>query len=172
MKISLIVAMASNRVIGNNGAIPWHLSADLKKFRQITTGFPIIMGRKTYQSIGKPLPKRTNIIISSNPDYQPDGCRVFNNIDSALTHACQLAEQVFIIGGSSLYQSLLPIADSLYITQIHQNFTGDTWFPEFERHDWQEIAREYINNDPSVSFAYSFLQLTRNVSKANTHKNS
>jgi dihydrofolate reductase len=171
MKISLIVAMAKNRVIGDKGTMPWHLSADLKKFKNITTGFPIIMGRKTYQSIGKPLPNRSNIVISSNPDYKPDGCVVFNNIDSALTYACQLAEQVFIIGGSTLYQTLLPLTDTLYITQIHQNFAGDTWFPDFDSNDWLEIAREDINNDPSVVFAYSFLQLARNVSKANTQKN-
>ena len=161
MKISLIVAMASNRVIGDNGAMPWHLSADLKKFKQITTGFPIIMGRKTYQSIGKPLPNRTNIIISGNPQYQPEGCVVFNNIDNALTHACQLAEQVFIIGGSTLYQTLLPFVDTLYITQIHQEFSGDTWFPEFNSHDWAEVTREDIDDDASVPFNYSFLQLAK-----------
>ncbi len=161
MNISLIVAMASNRIIGDNGKMPWHLSADLKKFRKITTGFPIIMGRKTFQSIGKALPNRTNIIISNNADYSSDGCLVFNDLNSAVTHACQLAEQVFIIGGSTLYETLLPVANTLYITQIHQEFSGDTWFPAFDRNDWLEVAREDIHDDPSVTFDYSFVQLAR-----------
>lgn len=161
MNISLIVAMASNQVIGDNGQMPWHLSADLKKFRKITTGFPIIMGRKTFQSIGKALPNRTNIIISNNADYSSDGCLVFNDLNSAVTHACQLAEQVFVIGGSTLYETLLPVANTLYITQIHQEFSGDTWFPAFDRNDWLEVAREDIHDDPSVTFDYSFVQLAR-----------
>lgn len=161
MKISLIVAMAKNRVIGDQGGMPWHLSADLKKFRKITTGFPIVMGRKTYQSIGNPLPNRTNIIISRDSDYAPDGCLVFNDLNTALTHACQLAHEVFIIGGSTLYEALLPVANTLYITQIHSEFTGDTWFPEFDNNEWQEVAREDIDDDASVDFGYSFLQLVR-----------
>jgi dihydrofolate reductase len=163
MKISLIVAMASNRVIGDNGQMPWHLSADLKKFRQITTGFPIVMGRKTYQAIGRPLPNRTNIIISRDTDYQQDGCLVFNDLDGALKYACQLAEEVFIIGGATLYEALLPVADMLYVTEIHQVFAGDTVFPDFDSHDWLEVAREEIDNDPTVEFSYSFLQLARNA---------
>jgi len=161
MKISLIVAMASNRVIGDNDQMPWHLSADLKKFRQITTGFPIIMGRKTYEAIGKPLPDRTNIIVSTNNDYQLDGCLVFNDIDSALAHAEKLAEQVFIIGGATLYEALLPVADMMYVTEIHQDFIGDTYFPSFDINEWTEIEREDIDNDPSVEFSYSFLQFAR-----------
>jgi dihydrofolate reductase len=148
-------------VIGDKGAMPWYLSADLKKFRKITTGFPIIMGRKTYQSIGRPLSNRTNIIISRDSDYSADGCLVFNTLDNALGHACQLASEVFIIGGSTLYEALLPVADTLYITQIHQEFAGDTSFPEFDSHEWQEVAREDINDDASVAFTYSFLQLVR-----------
>lgn len=163
MKISLIVAMASNRVIGDQGQMPWHLSADLKKFRKITTGFPIIMGRKTYQSIGKPLPNRTNIIISRDADYSPEGCLVFNDLNKALIHACQLADQVFVIGGSTLYDALLPVADMLYLTQIYQEFAGDTWFPEFDSNEWLEVEREDIHDDPSVSFSYSFSQLLRNT---------
>ena len=165
MKISLIVAMAENRVIGDNGLMPWHLSADLKKFRVITTGFPIVMGRKTFESIGKPLPNRTNIIVSSNLDYQQSGCFVFNDLDSAINHACQLADEVFIIGGSTLYEALLPVADTLYLTNIHQNFTGDTWFPEFIPDDWTEVSREDIDDDASVDFNYSFVRLLRNQPK-------
>ncbi len=160
MKISLIVAMASNRVIGLNNQIPWHLSADLKRFKQITMGSPILMGRKTYQSIGRALPGRTNIIISRNPDFQPSGCLVFNNIDKALA-SCATAKEVFIIGGADFYKSMLPIANTLYLTQIHQEFSGDTFFPEIDEGQWIEVEREDIQNDPGVSFGYSFLKLEK-----------
>ena len=166
MNISLIVAMAENRVIGDKGLMPWHLSADLKKFRAITTGFPIVMGRKTFESIGKPLPNRTNLIISRNLDYQQAGCLVFNEMYNAITHGCQLADEVFIIGGATLYESLLPVANTLYITQIHRDFTGDTWFPEIVRDEWTEVSREDINDDASVDFSYSFVQLLRNQPKS------
>ena len=163
MKISLIVAMASNRVIGLNNKMPWHLSADLKKFKQITMGSPILMGRKTYESIGKPLPGRTNIIISRNTDYQQAGCLVFNNLETALQSASELTNELFVIGGSDLYQTLLPLADKLYLTLINQAFEGDTYFPEIDLNEWQEIAREDINDDNSTSFSYSFLTLEKTI---------
>lgn len=163
MSINLIVAMANNRVIGNNGQMPWHLSADLKKFKAITTGFPILMGRKTHESIGKALPNRTNIIITKNPAYQATDCVVFHDLKTALDYAQHLAEQVFIIGGASLYQDLLPIADALYLTEIHQAFIGDTYFPEFKRADWTEVDRQDIKNDPSVNFSYSFVTLKKST---------
>jgi len=161
MKISLIVAMASNRVIGLNNQMPWHLSADLKKFKSITMGKPIVMGRKTFESIGRPLPGRTNIIISRNADYRQEGCVVANDLDSALTSACQLADEIFVIGGSALYDALLPRANRLYLTQINAAFEGDTFFPEINQDEWQELNREDIDNDPQVAFSYSFLQLER-----------
>ncbi|MGZ5052521.1 MAG: dihydrofolate reductase [Methylobacter sp.] len=160
MKIALIVAMASNRAIGLGGQMPWHLSADLKKFKQITMGSPILMGRKTYESIGRPLPGRTNIVISRNPSYSQPGCQVFNDLDKALA-SCADAEQAFIIGGADLYQSTLPIADTIYLTQIHSEFPGDTFFPEIDETQWPEVAREDINDDPDVSFSYSFLKLEK-----------
>ncbi len=162
MKISLIVAMATNRVIGINKQMPWHLSADLKKFRQITTGHPIIMGRKTYESIGRPLPKRRNIIISRNPDYQQQGCHVFNNIEAAIK-TCEDEKELFVIGGASFYESMLPHADYLYLTEIKQDFAGDTYFPEINPQHWQELERIDINDDDSVDFDYSFLKLARLV---------
>ncbi|MFI3119729.1 MAG: dihydrofolate reductase, partial [Methylococcaceae bacterium] len=119
MKISLIVAMASNRAIGLNNQIPWHLSADLKKFKKITMGAPILMGRKTYESIGRPLPGRSNIIISRNPEYRQAGCLVFNDIEQAL-ESCRDHAEVFVIGGSDFYRSMLAVADTLYLTQIHR----------------------------------------------------
>lgn len=162
MKISLIVAMASNRAIGLNNKIPWHLSADLKKFKQITMGSPILMGRKTYESIGKPLPGRRNIIISRNPDYTQNGCMVFNSVEKAL-FACQGYKEIFIIGGDGFYQSMLPFADILYVTQIHKEFNGDTFFPAINKGEWKEVARENIDDDPTVDFSYSFVKLEKNI---------
>ena len=160
MKLSLIVAMATNRTIGINNQMPWHLSADLKKFKKITMGQPIIMGRKTFESIGRPLPGRKNIIISHNPDYQQQGCLVFNDLDSAL-QICAESDEVFVIGGATLYETTLARADRLYITEIQQAFDGDTWFPEINHEQWREIAREEINDDNSVDFKYSFIVYER-----------
>ena len=164
MKISLIVAMASNRAIGLNNQMPWHLSADLKKFKQITMGLPILMGRKTYESIGHPLPGRSNIIISRNPTYQQSGCQVFDNVDKAIA-ACQEYDEIFVIGGATFYQAMLPKADLLYLTQINKAFDADTFFPVINQQEWKEIAREDIDNDPTVDFSYSFLKLERIVTQ-------
>ena len=160
MKLSLIVAMASNRTIGLNNQMPWHLSADLKKFKKITMGQPIIMGRKTFESIDRPLPGRQNIIISRNPDYQQEGCLVFNDLDSAL-QSCASNDEVFVIGGATLYAATLARADRLYITEIQQAFAGDTWFPEINPSEWQVVTREDINNDNTVDFNYSFIVYER-----------
>ncbi|MGZ8226837.1 MAG: dihydrofolate reductase [Methylococcaceae bacterium] len=161
MKISLIVAMASNRVIGQNNQMPWHLSADLKKFKQITMGSPILMGRHTYESIGRPLPGRTNIIISKNPLYQQAGCLVFNDLEKALQCACRNAEEIFVIGGATLYQAMLPISDTLYLTEIKKEFPGDTFFPEINGDEWCEVEREDIHDDPDAAFSYSFLKFKK-----------
>lgn len=161
MKISLIVAMSSNRAIGLANQMPWHLSADLKRFKQITMGHPILMGRKTFESIGRPLPGRTNIIVSRNLAYSAEGCVVVESVEAAISHGCQLANEVFVIGGSTLYEATLPIAGSLYITQINQTFDGDTFFPDFDANDWVEIEREDVMDDTRVSFSYSFLKLQR-----------
>ena len=161
MKISLIVAMAANRAIGLDDKMPWHLSADLKKFKAITMGSPIVMGRKTYESIGRPLPGRSNIIISRNLDYQQAGCLVFNDIKAAIEASSKDAEEIFIIGGAELYKATLPHADNLYLTVINQDFDGDTFFPEIDFKAWTEASREDISDDPSVNFNYSFLKLSR-----------
>lgn len=161
MKISFIVAMASNRVIGLNNKMPWHLSADLKKFKKITMGSPVLMGRKTHESIGKALPGRTNIILSRNPEYQRDGCLVFNDLKTALEKACENAEEVFVIGGSDLYEAMLPAADTIYLTIINREFNGDAFFPEIDMNDWSEVVREDIEDDPDAAFSYSFLRLER-----------
>ena len=160
MKLSLIVAMATNHTIGINNQMPWHLSADLKKFKKITMGHPIIMGRKTFESIGQPLPGRQNIIISRNSGYKQEGCLVFNNLDSAL-QSCAEIDEVFVIGGATLYEATLIRADRLYITEIQQAFDGDTWFPDIKKEQWREVAREDIADDSSVNFSYSFIVYER-----------
>lgn len=161
MKISLIVAMTSNRAIGLNNQMPWHLSADLKKFKQITMGSPILMGRKTHESIGKALPGRTNIIISRNLSYKQDDCLVFDNIDKAIETACKENEELFVMGGASIYDTMLAKADMLYLTKINKEFEGDTFFPVIEEKVWKEIDREDISNDQTVNFSYSFLKLEK-----------
>jgi dihydrofolate reductase len=161
MKISLIVAMSANRVIGRNNKMPWHLSADLKRFRAITLNSPILMGRKTFESIGKPLDGRTNLILSKNPTYRPEGCLVFDSLEMALNAAKNVGEELFIIGGATLYEIALPLAKRLYLTDIEAEFEGDTFFPEFDVNDWNEIACERITNDEKVDFSYRFLVLEK-----------
>ena len=160
MKISLIVAMASNRVIGLNGQMPWHLSADLRRFKQVTMGSPIMMGRKTFDAIGRPLPGRDNLIISRSPDYQQPDCRVFTEIQSAL-RAAENSSELFVIGGATLYEALLPVADYLYLTLIDKVFVGDTCFPDIDYAEWREISKEVIDDDESVDFSYSFVKLEK-----------
>lgn len=161
MKISLIVAMARNRAIGLNGQMPWHLPADLKHFRAVTMGSPIIMGRKTFEAIGRPLPGRRNIVISGSPQFQATGVEVFNQIETALA-TCESADQVFIVGGATLYEAFIDRADYLFLTEIDQDFDGDTFFPEFERTKWQEIECQDVK-DPDVAFSYRFLKLGKQI---------
>lgn len=163
MKISLIVAMASNRVIGINNQLPWHLSADLKRFRQITMGSPILMGRKTYESIGRPLPGRTNVIISRDPAYKQEGCLVFNDIETAIESCGQKFQEIFVIGGSELYESMLPMADTLYVTLINKEFSGDAFFPDIDARHWVEVSREDIDDDPDARFSYSFIKYEKSI---------
>lgn len=160
MRISIIAAMADNRVIGNNNQLPWHLSADLKHFKKITMGKAIIMGRKTYTSIGKPLPGRRNIIITRQKNLHLEGCDVVNCIDSALNAAVDSSEAM-IIGGANLYQQVLPLANYMYLTLIHKTFEGDAYFPEWDTSQWQETKRQDIS-DENLDFDYSFVELQRN----------
>ncbi|MBL1263077.1 dihydrofolate reductase [Methylomicrobium sp. RS1] len=161
MKISLIVAMASNRAIGLNNKMPWHLSADLKHFKKITMGSPILMGRKTFESIGRPLPGRTNIILTRNPAYAPEGCVVVHDLDTAIRTGCREHGEIFVIGGADLYEALLPRAETIYLTQIKKAFPGDTFFPELDMSEWSEVDREDVENDADAGFSYSFLRLDR-----------
>jgi len=160
MIIALISAMSRNRVIGINNALPWRLPADLKHFKQITLGKPVLMGRKTYESIGKPLPGRTNIIIGRDSDYQVPGCIVAHSIDAALAAAAG-NDEVMVIGGAALYEQMLPRADRLYLTLIDEDFKGDAWFPEINRAQWQEQERVDHAPDAANPYHYSFLMLQR-----------
>ena len=157
--LSLIAAMAKNRVIGRDNALPWHLPEDLKYFKATTLGKPILMGRKTFDSIGKPLPGRTSVVLTRNPDWAFDGCLVVSSVDDALA---QLAdrEEVLVIGGAELYQQTLPRADRLYLTEIDADFEGDAWFPEFDLSQWQQISRQ-PHPDNGRGFGFDFVVYQR-----------
>ncbi len=161
MKISLIVAMSENRVIGRDNKMPWHLSADLKRFKSLTMNSPILMGRKTFESIGKPLIGRTNMILSHNSDFKPEGCLVFSGLKLALDEARHYGDELFIIGGSTLYEMALPLAQRLYLTEIDASFEGDTFFPEIDLIEWKEVACERIVDDKKVDFTYRFITLEK-----------
>ena len=160
MKISIIVAMAENRVIGRDNQLPWHLPADLKHFKATTLGKPILMGRKTWESIGRPLPERTNIVITRDGNYTASGCVVVHSLDAALSAAEHHAE-VMIIGGAELYRQVLPQADTLYLTLVHGEFEGDTRFPQWETDAWREVERIDHEADDRNPHAYSFITLER-----------
>ncbi len=162
MKLSMIVAVAENGVIGRNNALPWYLPNDLKYFKQTTMGKPVIMGRKTYESIGKPLPGRTNIVITRQADYQPEGVKVVNSVEAAR----ELAESVclidgqkeaMIMGGAEIYTLALPHTDRLYLTEVHADVEGDAFFPEYDKSLWQEVAREDFAAEGPNPYNYSFV---------------
>ena len=166
MKLSLVWAMAQNRVIGRNNSLPWYLPEDLKYFKRITLGKPIIMGRKTYESIGKPLPGRTNIVVTRNPDFSVEGVRTVSSLEAA-RDLCESigevdgSEEAMIIGGAEIYRQSLELADRLYLTEVHAEVDGDTYFPEFDRAAWQEVAREDFKAEGPNPYDYSFLVLDR-----------
>jgi dihydrofolate reductase len=161
MIISLIWAMADNRVIGIENRLPWKLPADMQWFRQQTMGKPIVMGRKTFESFGaRPLPGRKNIIITRDENYAAEDCIVVHSIDDALA-ACNDADEIMIIGGASFYEQMLPRADRLYVTQVHAELAGDAWFPEFDLSRWKEIERKDYGADEKNPYAYSFIIYSR-----------
>ena len=156
MRLSIIAAMSANRVIGNNNNLPWRLPADLKRFKSLTLGHHLIMGRKTFESIGQPLPGRTTVLITHQSGFAPAGVLVAHSIDQAL-HVVAGDDEVFVAGGAQIYQQMLPRADRLYLTSIHEEFEGDTDFPEFEESDWQLISEEDHAPDDKNLYPYSFL---------------
>lgn len=160
MTLAIIVAASENNVIGRDNSLIWHVSADLKRFKNLTTGHTLIMGRKTFQSIGKALPNRRNIVITHNPEFKAEGCEIAYSIEEALSLASS-DEQVFIIGGGSLYRKLWDKADFLYLTLVHTTTTGDTSIPAIEPEKWQETGRQDFPADEKNEFAYSFINYQR-----------
>ncbi|MDM8569534.1 dihydrofolate reductase [Thiotrichales bacterium HSG1] len=158
--LTLCVAMDENGLIGKDNALPWYLPADLKNFRAITMGKPIIMGRKTYESIGHPLAGRTNIVISRNPKLTIAGCQVLNNLDAVVRFSQSNTEAV-VIGGMKIYKMLLPYVQKMHITEIHSKFIGDTYFPDYIPKQWQEVERRNNLPDEKNNYSYSFLCLER-----------
>ncbi len=160
MKISIIVAVATNNVIGRDGKLPWRLSEDLKRFKQLTIGKPIIMGRLTYESIGKPLPDRRNIILSSREGLKIEGCEVVATPQSAIRLAGG-AEEVMIIGGGKVYAQMLPRADRIYMTRVSASVDGNTFFPEISDKEWQVVEQEDFPAGESRQYGFSFITLDR-----------
>jgi len=163
MIISLIVAADEKNGIGKNNQLLCHLSADLKYFKQTTTGHHIVMGRKTYESVGKPLPNRTNIVISRTPK-SIDGCVVKSNIEEAIAFTKANNEhELFITGGGTVYDLTMHLADRIYLTRIHHIFEADTFFPHFDKHDWLEIKNEFYKADEKNQYDFSFIVYQRKI---------
>ena len=156
MEIILVAAVGENGEMGRNNELLWHLPGDLPRFKEITMGSPIIMGRKTYESIGRPLPGRTSVIVTRQPEYQAEGCLIAHSLESALA-LCRQDEEVFISGGTAVYEASLPYADRIYLTVIHHDFEGDTPLFKFDRAAWQEVSREDFEADEKNPYGYSYL---------------
>lgn len=167
LRLSLLVAMAKNRVIGRNNQLPWHLSADLKHFKFLTMGQTIVMGRKTFESIGKPLPGRANIIITRQTGYEVPGATVINSLEDALLICEETStgnSENFIIGGEKLYRQTLKLCQRIYITEIQRDFEGDVYFPEFDLTDWEETQRDKHISDGDDRLEFHFVVLDRKES--------
>jgi dihydrofolate reductase len=156
MNISIIVAIASNNAIGKDNDLLWHISNDLKRFKELTNGHYIVMGKKTYFSLPKrPLPNRTNMVITDVPGEQIDDCLMAYSIEDAISKMDK-EEENFIIGGGSIYKQFMPHADKLYITRVHKDFDADTFFPEISLDEWKLIEKDEVKDDPQNDFTYSF----------------
>jgi dihydrofolate reductase len=160
MRVSLIVAASANNVIGVRGELPWRLPADLRRFKQVTTGKPIVMGRLTWDSIGRPLPNRQNIVISRNPDFTAAGCDIVASPDEAIDMAGDV-DELMIIGGGQLYREFLPRAQRIYLTRVAVNIAGDASFPELEAREWSETSREPHPADEEHAYSFEIIQLER-----------
>jgi dihydrofolate reductase len=156
----LIAAIADNGMIGANNALPWHLPADLRRFRKLTRGHYVLMGRKTCDSLSQPLPERVNIVVSGNTRYKAPGFIIMRSLDAAL-EAARPEQELFVIGGASLYAQTLPRADRFYLTLVHAHIAGDTCFPDFNRSDWRELERSEHAADARHAYAYSFITMER-----------
>ncbi len=164
--LSLIAAMAQNGVIGRNNQLPWHLPADLKHFKALTWGKPVLMGRRTFESIGKPLPGRTTIVVTRDQDFTATGVEKAHSVSAALALAtdsavAQQCQEIMLAGGASLYQAMLPLSDRMYITQLHTDIAGDAYFPTVDWSQWQVVEREDCSQTASCDIAYSFIVYER-----------
>ena len=159
MNISIVVAISENHVIGKDNKLLWHLPNDLKHFKEITTGHTIIMGRKTYESVGKPLPNRRNIIITRQAITIP-GCEVVNSIEAALV-LCADENEVFIVGGAEIHKQAIKLTDRIYLTVVHKEFEGDSFFPKINKDEWKEVSHEDHESDHKNPLPYSFITLER-----------
>lgn len=164
-KLSIIAAFGENRVIGSQGRIPWHLPADFKRFKELTMGHPIIVGRKTFESIGKPLAGRTNIVITTQNDFGAEGCLVAHSLEDALrlAESAEGASEVFVIGGERIYKLALPKAQTMYLTKVHGVFGGDAFFPNFNEGEWRLADSEFHKRDEKNPFDFTFLTYERNI---------
>lgn len=160
MQISLIVAYDKNRVIGKNNQLPWRLPADLKHFKTLTMGKPIVMGRKTFESIGRPLPGRRNVVISSQSDFKIAGCDVYHSIEAALT-ALQNEAEIMVIGGARVYEQFLKRADCIYLTVVDAQVAGDAFFPTWDQTNWQLVSQERFEADEKNAYGYCFQEWRR-----------
>ncbi len=159
-RISLIVAMARNRTIGVNNTLPWRCPEDLKHFKALTMGHHMIMGRKTFDSIGKPLPGRITVVVTRNTDLKIEGCIVAHSLRDAIA-SCAEDDEIFVVGGAELYRQAMPLVDTLYVTEIQQDVEGDAHFPEFDRSEWKEVSREARSQEAPQPLAYHFVTYRR-----------
>jgi dihydrofolate reductase len=159
MIVSIVVAIGQNNAIGKDNKLLWHLPKDLKHFKEITTGGTVIMGRKTYDSVGRPLPNRRNIIVTRQ-QIEIAGCEVVNSVEAALD-LCRDETEVFIVGGAEIYKLAMPLTDKIFLTIVHENFDADTYFPEIKEDVWKETDRQNHNPDEKNLLPYSFITLER-----------
>jgi dihydrofolate reductase len=161
-RVSIIAALARNRAIGRGNAMPWRLPEDLRRFRRLTMGHAVIMGRKTFESIGSPLTGRNNIVITRSPDWHRSGCVVVHSIEAALAAVAQ-SQEAFVTGGAQIYALAMPRAQRLYMTEIERDFDGDAFFPEFDRSHWREVSRERHASEGPEGFDYAFVEYERSA---------
>ena len=160
MTISLVVAASTNNVIGSDGGLPWHLPDDLRHFKRLTTGNPIVMGRRTFESIGRPLPDRRNIVMTRDPDYMARGCDVVSSVREALDIEAD-ADEVMIIGGGQVYRDFLPHADRIYLTRVQADVEGDTYFPDIDEAGWRLVSSEPHAADEKHAYAFDVMVYER-----------
>jgi dihydrofolate reductase len=166
VSLVIVVAVADNGVIGAKGGLPWSISADLKRVKELTTGKPLLMGRKTYDSIGRPLPGRKRIVLTSDPNFSVSGVSVFRRFAKALNYASELAvemntDQIIAFGGESIYAEALPYADKIYKTEVHCSPVGDAYFPQYNKAEWSEMERLFFPAGNAAETEYSFVRLDR-----------